>query len=90
MKLGELAKLYDFNLEDVELIILEQEGHTNRVRFIPPPTTPNHYHPDQPFNEEIYPYIFIELKDRRTTIDCKVGKYCWMTSCPKATGGVPS
>jgi hypothetical protein len=88
MKLADLAKLYDFNLEDVELIILEQEYHTNRVRFIPPPTTPHQYHPNQPFNEEIYPYITIELKTGEI-LDCKVGRYCWMTSCPKATGGVP-
>lgn len=88
MKLVELAKLYDFKLEDVELIILEQEGHVNRVRFIPPPSAPQTYHPDQSFNEIIYPYITLELKTGEI-LDCKVGMYSWMTSCPIATGGVP-
>ena len=49
----------------------------------------NYSHPNRQFIEIIYAYIFIELKTGETT-DCKMGKYCWLTSCPKATGGVPS
>ena len=89
MKLGELARLYDFKLSDVDLIILEQEHHTNRIRFLAPPRTPHQYHPDQQFNELIYPYITVELKSKEI-LDCKIGNYCWMTSCPKATGNLPS
>jgi adenylosuccinate synthase len=89
MKLAELAHLYDFKLEDVESLIFEQEGHVGRVRLIPPPTQPLHYHPDQQFNEDKYPYIIIELKNGEI-IDAKIGYYSWVTSCPKATGGVPS
>lgn len=88
MKLGELAKLYDFDLAQVEVIILEQEHHVNRVRFIPPPTAPLTYHSDQSFNEIIYPYVWIELKSG-DIIDTKIARYSWQTTCPIATGGVP-
>lgn len=90
MKLSELSKLYEFNLEDVESLVFEQEGHVGRILLMPYPSDPLHYQPDQEFNEDKYPYVTVELKDKEI-LDCKIGKYCWITSCPKATGcGVPS
>lgn len=90
MKLSELSKLYDFRLEDVESFVFEQdEGHVGRVRLIPPPNQPLHYHPDQQFNEQKYPYILIELKSGEI-LDVKIGMYCWMTTCPKGSAGVPT
>ena len=87
MKLSELSKQFEINLDDIETIILEQEGHTNRVRLIPAPTNPLHFHPDQHFDETKYPYITIELKNG-DILDCKIGLYrrSLCNNCPVIWG----
>lgn len=74
MKLSELCQNFDINITDIETIILEQEGHVNRVKFIPPPSQPLQYHSEQRFNELIYPYITVELKNG-DVLDLKIGRY---------------
>ena len=88
MKLSELATTYEFKLDDVDTIILEQDGHAGRQRITPSVHLKWH-DPQHTFDETKYPYITVILKNGET-LDCKIGCYSWVTSCPKATGGVPS
>ena len=89
LKLSELAKLYDFDLDEVEMIVIEREGHVGRERIVPQSSAAPHHHPNQKFNEELYPYVTVELKNG-DVLDCKIGKYSWITSCTKSSGcGVP-
>ena len=63
MKLFELDKLYDFNLIDGDCMVLEQEHHLNRIRYLPKDSTLLTYHPEQQFNEIMSPDFYIELKN---------------------------
>ncbi len=63
MKLFELDKLYDFSLIDVDCMVLEQEHHLNRIRYLPKDSVLLTYHPEQQFNEIMCPDLYIELKN---------------------------